>query len=152
MSCHLSMCFIPLRQISDIYFGHILLGQASDIYEVLERHRVEKISASLTKFCSLERKYLESRLQHLELLETGAVAKLDPEADVNSFVNANKKPLDTLRRSYAVQILQLSHLSRYVHHTVVPCRVSYYNNVVFANNFNMLYVLLDQGPMTVSPS
>ena len=94
------------------YFCINILYQAADIYETLERCRVEKISASLTKFCSLERRYLESRLEHLEQLETGAVARLAPTADVDHFVNTNKKPSEALRRSYAVQILHLSHLSR----------------------------------------
>jgi hypothetical protein len=85
---------------------------AADIYEKLERCRVEKVSASLTKFCALERRYLESRLQHLDQLETGAVSRLAPDADVDHFVEENKQPAEALRRSYAVQILHLSHLSR----------------------------------------
>lgn len=69
----------------------------------------------MKKFCSLERHYLESRLQHLDQFESGAVARLAPAEDANLFVQANKKPSDALRRSYAVHILHLNHLSRCVH-------------------------------------
>lgn len=61
----------------------------------------------------LERQYLESRLKHLEQLETGAVAGMNPTSDANLFVSFNKKPSETLRKSYALQILHLNHLSRY---------------------------------------
>lgn len=86
--------------------------QATDIYEKLERNRLEKISTILKKFCTLERQYLENRLKNLNQLEKGAVSTSDPVADANFFVKTHKKPAEALRRSYALHILHLNHLSR----------------------------------------
>ena len=86
--------------------------QATEIYERLERLRVEKSAESLKKFCAFERQYLENRLKNLEQWETGAVQALNPVADADSFVERHKKPSEALRRSYAVHILHLNHLSR----------------------------------------
>lgn len=83
------------------------------IYESLELDRLTTMSSSMRKFCKIERDLLETRLKYLSLLEQGAVSFLSPQEDLALYVAQEKNSTEAQRRSYAIQLLHLSHMNRY---------------------------------------
>jgi hypothetical protein len=84
------------------------------IYESLELDRLVTMSSAMRKFCKIERDLLETRLKYLSLLEQGAVTFLNPQEDLALYVSQEKNSMEAQRRSYAIQLLHLSHMNRCV--------------------------------------